>query len=160
MKKSAFTIVELLLYIGLFSILITVLGSIFINLVDLQLQSHATSNVSQTMDYIFTRLNYDIYRASVVTTPASAGQVSNSLDLSINGQSYTYSQFGTNLILTTPSGSFTLNSSDVNVSAFAVTRLGSATKPNIHIGLTVTSLIISPGKSAETVSFSSSYTLR
>jgi len=159
--SKGFTIVELLLYMALFSVLITIVSNIFMDTMQLQLQSQSTSVVTQNMDYIFARFGYDIYKASGITTPASAGQSGPVLTINISGQSYTYSLSGSNLILTTPAGSFTLNTPDVSVTAFTATHLdGFSAKPNIHIGLTLTSNIVPLGRGPETVSYSSAFTLR
>jgi hypothetical protein len=161
MKKFGFTMIELLLYMGLFSVLIAILGSIFLDIMELQLTSRSYSEVVQNSNYIFSRLGYDAYRATAINSPSPAGISGSSMTLVIGSPPYyTYSLSGTNLILTTPTGSYTLNSNDVSVTNFTVTRLGLVGKPNVNVSITIESNIVPLGKSAETASYTQSFTLR
>lgn len=155
MKKNAFTIVELLLYMGIFSVLVAVLGNIFLTLMDQQLDTQSNTEVTQNLNYIFVRLAHDTYAASSVTVPSSQTMV-----LVINGVNNTYSLSGNNLILTVAGVSNSLNTPDVSITNFTVTKLGTVGKSNVHIGLTITSNITPIGKPAQTVSSSDSFTLR
>jgi type II secretory pathway pseudopilin PulG len=148
--RSGFTIIELMLYMGIFSVLVAVLGNIFLSIMDQQLNTQSNTEVTQNINYIFARLSYDTYAASSLSVPNSQ-----TLILNVNN---TYSLSGSNLILTNPSGTFVLNTPDVSVTNFTVTPLASNT--NVHIGITVTSNITPLGKSPQTVSLSNSYTLR
>ena len=70
--KRAFTIIELLIYMGLLAGLITILGTVLSQVIDVQLESQAISAVEQDGRFILARLNYDLHRVASVTTPASA----------------------------------------------------------------------------------------
>lgn len=115
-KAKGFTLVELLLYMGLLSFLLAVLTSIFVSVVDVQLESQATSTVNQDGDYIISRLNYDIGRAKQLILPANPADQSPTLNILINGINYTYSLNGQDMTLTNNLGTFTLNSFDTIVS--------------------------------------------
>jgi len=158
--KKAFTIVELMLYMAMFSVLVTILGGIFLNIMELQLSTQSNSEVTQSINYVFARLSHDIYSTSSIITPASAGQSGPALTIVINGQNNTYSLSGNNLILTNPNGIFELNSPDVSVTGFSVTRLGTVGKSNVHIGITVQSNVTPLSKSPQIVSYSQSFTLK
>ncbi len=139
MKKSGFTIVELILYMGLFSIFITVLTSIFISILDVQTKSESTSSVQQDSRFLFSRMIYDIHRASTINTPASAGQTSQSLTLVIGGSTYTYALTGEALTLTVDGVTESLSGYATQVSGFSVTRIGNPTgKHTLSLNMTVT----------------------
>src|SRR5258708_37339160 len=129
--RAGFSIIELLIYMGLLSIFIVVLTSIFISALDIQLNSGATSNVEQEGRFILNRLTYDVHRASSVTTPTA-----NQLTLTIGGAGYTYVVSGSQLQLTTGTGTNTLNESDTKVSGFSVSKRGGA-KPAVEILFTI-----------------------
>lgn len=158
--KKGFTVIELMLYMGIFSVLIAVLSGIFLSIMELQLSTHSTSQITQNANFIFSRLHYDLYRTSAVSIPGLAGETSDNLSINIAGQNYTYSLSGSDLIMVNPSGSYSLNSNDVSITGFSVTRLGSAGNDNINIDLTLQSNVTPLNKSPETVSFSQSFTLR
>ena len=132
--KPSFTLIELLIYMGLFAVFITVLTNVFLSVLDSQLQSEATSAVQIDARYLLSRLVYDIHRASAVVTPAGNGQTSTSLGLTIGGSNSTYALSGNFLDL----GPDQLNSYATVVSPFSVTRLGNASgKATLQISFTV-----------------------
>ena len=129
--KHGFTLVELLIYMGLMAAFLTVLTSIFLSALDVQTQSEATSSVEDDGRYILSRLVYDIHRASSVTVPASNGQTANSLSLNVG----TYTLSGGKLQI---NGSDNLNSYATTLSSFSVTRLGnSGGKPTLTISFSL-----------------------
>lgn len=138
--KRAFTIIELLLYMAIMSIMLTVLANTFTSIVEVQLESEANSEVEQDGNYIFSRFLYDIPRASSVTTPSSLGGTASSLTISIDGNAYTYAVNNNNLEITTPSGTDVLNSVNTTVSGVSFLRLGkSGGKHSIRLTYTITS---------------------
>ncbi len=141
MKKNAgFTIVEMILYMGLLTIMMMILTRMFTGIVDVQLESQASSAVEEDGRYIFSRLAYDIGRASNIITPASLGSQTSVLTLTIGGVSYTYAVSENNLTLTNDQGSDVLNGQGTSISNFAVTRLGNTGgKHALRVQLTITS---------------------
>ncbi len=124
-NPKGFTLVEMLLYMAIFSILMGVLIQIFFSAIDTQLTSKATSSVDQDGAYILSRLNYDISRAQAVTSPSSYGVGASSLSLQIGGASYTYSlDSNENLVLNNTYGINQLNSVDTVLSNLSFTRIG------------------------------------
>ena len=115
--KKAFTIVELIIYMGIMAVLLTVITSIFLSVLDVQLQSEATTSVQSDGRYILSRLVYDIHRAANITTPASAGQTATSLVTDVAS----YASVGDNLLI---NGTDNLNSYATKLANFSVTRLG------------------------------------
>mgnify|MGYP001564561190 FL=1 len=162
MRKAnlGFTIVELLLYIGLLSIFLTVLTGIFVSTLDIKLESEATSAVEQDGRFVLNRLMYDFGRADNITSPAALGQQTNSLVLVIGGTNFTYSSVGQDLVLTDGVGSGNLNSDNSSVTNLTFTRLGnSGGVPIVQIKYTITSEVIRP-KGPEVRSFQTTLGLR
>ena len=117
-QSRGFTIVELLIYMGLLSGLLVILGNVLSQVIDVQLESQAVSAVEQDGRFILARLNYDLHRAASVSSPATAGQTTSSLVTNVG----TYTLYGDNLQL----GGQNLNSFDSSITNFSVTRLGPA----------------------------------
>jgi type II secretory pathway pseudopilin PulG len=136
------TIVELLLYMGILAVLLTVLTSIFVSALDVQSESNAVSSVEQDGNYILARLNYDIHRAQSITIPETVGETNNNFEIVIDGENYTYSIDGSNnLVLAKNSGTDSLNNGDSSVSSFSVQRLGNTggAEDALKINFTITS---------------------
>lgn len=112
-----FTLVEILIYMGIMAVFVTVLTNIFLSVLETQVESSATSLVEVDGRYVLSRLIYDIHQAAGITTPASPGQSSSSLVL--NSHSFDVSN-GALLI----DGTDNLTGVDTTVSNFSVTRLG------------------------------------
>jgi hypothetical protein len=125
-SQKGTTIVELLLYMSILSILLTTLTSIFVSALDVQSESNATSSVEQDGNYILARLNYDIHRAQSISIPPSNGATSSSFQILIDGiNNYTYTIDGNNnLILTNNIGTNNLNNYGTSISNFSVQRFG------------------------------------
>ncbi len=141
--KKGFTLVEILLYMALLSIFLITLVDILVSALDVQLESQATSAVDIDSRFISSRLNYDILRASAITTPANLGDTANSLVATIGGVNYTYSLSGGNLVLNDGSGGKNLNSSESTVAGISFQKLGSAgSKETIHVVYTLESVTL------------------
>lgn len=147
-SQRGFTLVELILYMALLSVFLVVLTDIFVAVLNIKVESEATSAVDQDGRFILSRLNYDIKRMAIsdtVSLPASFGPpASQSLSFTIGGVNYTYDTSGGNLRLTVGvSPSENLNSSETTVSGFGVQKLGNAgpgKKETLKIDFTVTSV--------------------
>src|SRR5260221_10945575 len=81
--QRGFTLMELLLYMGIFSVLLVVLMQLFTSILSLHAESQATSSVDQDGNFALMRLAYDIHRSSSIVTPA-LGASSRTLTLKIN----------------------------------------------------------------------------
>ena len=122
--QKGFTIIEFLIYIGILSIFLIVVSQIFVSSLNLRLGEQSTSNLEQDGRFISARLIYDISRASTIDQPTSDGTSSNTLSLTIAGQSYSYSLQNSNLILSDASNSDQLNGYDTTVTNLNFLRLG------------------------------------
>jgi len=158
---KGFTLVELLIYMGLLSIILVVLSQIFGSILDAQLESEATSSVHRDGRFILSKLTYDVHRANSIVLPASLGASSTSLQLDISGIN-TYSLNNGNLELTDSLGTNNLNSGDTIVSNLTFTRIGNSVanaKNTVRIFYTVTSKVIRP-KGLETKDFQTTIGIR
>jgi len=125
-SQKGVTIIELLIYMGILVVLISVLTSIFISALDVQSESTASSSVEQDGNYILARLAYDIHRAQSISSPA-LGTTANSFTIIIEGVNYIYSiDMNDNLILTNDLGVNNLNNFDTKISDLTVEHLGNA----------------------------------
>lgn len=94
-NQPGFTLVELLIYIGLLLIFLTIVTRIFTAITDVQLESTAAGVVEEDSRYIYVRLSYDIGRG-VPTTSYSinggnlmvAGEQLNSVGTTISDVSF------------------------------------------------------------------------
>lgn len=147
-RGAGFTLVELLLYMGILSMLLIMLLQIFASIFDVQFESKGASSVTEDSLFIQNRLNYDASRTKSVIAPL-LGQSSESLSLLINDAVYTYSVTGGNLNLSsTVSGALgQLNSEDTTVSA-TFTRLsdtGGKNHDTVTVSFTLTSKTVKRG---------------
>lgn len=135
--QSGFTLVELLLYAGLFTILLVVFLQLFSSIIGVQLESESRSAISQDGQYILQRLSYDIMRADSVVSPTTLGATASAMTLTISGSSSAYIVSGGNLLL----GSDQLNSFATQVNNFSVLRLSNSNgADSLQISITLTSL--------------------
>lgn len=141
-KHQGFTLVELLLYMGIFLILLIVFLQLFSSILDVQLESQSTSAVDSDGKYIIARLAYDIENASSIVTPSGNGLTRSSLEIWSNSADEDVVLTGGNLQLVnvTTGQTNNLNSADTIVSNVSFTRLGSTYgKSTITVAFTLTS---------------------
>lgn len=141
-KQTGFTLVEFLMYAGIFTILLLVLTQIFTSILDVQLESGATSSVEQDGRYILARLTWDIHLAQDITMPSDYGVPNSSLKLITNSLESTYSLSNGSLFL----GAEVLNSEETIASNLNVTRLkNNYGKDSLTIAFTLTSKTVRKG---------------
>lgn len=156
------TLVELLIYMGILSLFLGVLTSLFATSMDIQTESSATTSVDRDANYIFARLSYDLHRAESISTPASIGATNASLVLVIDGVTYTYSVDGAgNLTYTNPLGTFNLNSYDTTLSNLSFVRYGNVggIEDTIRVSFTITS-VFTPNRGIESKNVQTTIGLR
>ncbi len=143
--KKGFTLIELSLYMAMFSFILLVLLQIFTALLEKQVEVETTSSVQSDRAFILARLTYDITRADSITTPATPGAQGNTIQLVIDGQTVTYTQTNNNLTITTPTGTDSLNSFETIVPNLNFQRLGNVTGKNtVNITYTIESIVDTP----------------
>lgn len=159
--RKAFTIIELLIYMGLVSVLLVVIGQILYSSLEAQLDSQSVSAAHQDGLYLLSRLGYDIRRATDLTSPATAGQDAASFTLNFGGQSSVYDLTDSRLNVTVGGVTSQLSSFDTRVTAFSVTRLSNpGGRPSLAVNFTLESVINPLSQNSEIRSYSAVYTLR
>lgn len=137
--KSGFTLVEMLIYMGLLSVFLVVLTEIFTTVLNIFAQTETTSSLEQDSRFIASRLAYDITKSTAITSPA-LGNSQNNLSLQAGAENITYSISGTDLVLTSNSGTNPINSTQTKISNLNFLRLGNpAGKNSLRIQFTLTS---------------------
>ncbi len=139
-NQKGVTLIELLMYMALLTILVTLISGIFASVLDSQLEAEASSAVDQDGRYLMAKLTRDMQSASAITQPA-AGQQGSTLQITVNSINYTYTSNGSgNLQLTNNNGTDNLNSFGTSVSNLNFQRIGSGgTNDTIRVSFTVTS---------------------
>lgn len=160
MKKNGFTLVEMILYMGILSIFILVLNQLFIYALDYQLKARSPSLLIIDSRFILSRLTYDIQRADSIEMPAQLGEAESRLQLMIDGKSYRYLKNGADLQLAFNGQDLRLNSPDIKISDFNIKRIGNlGGKHGVKINMTFQSSVIKNRKPEEIV-ISTSVALR
>lgn len=134
-KQSGFTLLEMLIYMGLSAIFLVSLSQVFVMIANVRLGAQALSMVQQDGQYLLSRLNYDISNSQTISTPA-IGQTSNTLVTN----SFTYSLNNGDLEITDSSGTEALNSSESKISNLQFLHLGTPPKDTIQVSFTLTSV--------------------
>src|SRR3990167_2127751 len=83
---AGFTLIELVVYFGIFSILLLIFTNIFTSSIAAQLESESLSSVEQDSRYLLLKFSKDVTKASSIVIPAAPGDNSSSLSLVIDGQ--------------------------------------------------------------------------
>lgn len=140
-QNTGFTLIELMIYFGLLSVLLLFVSQIFLTALETQSSTAARSTIQEDGRYVIAKLTYDINRATSITTPATpSGQLTNTLALVISGSTYTYSLSNNSLVVTGPSGTDYLTGYDAAVANLQFQRLGNPNGKNtIQINFTLES---------------------
>lgn len=140
--KQGFTMVEMLMVMGIMSILVVILSEVFGSILTMKLRSQATTAVAQDSRYVIARLSYDVSRSSSISSPDAQ-----TLILTIGGTNYTYSLSGTSLVLRVGAGANqALTGVGTKITALNFTHfLDMGGKKSVQISLTILPTIIQPG---------------
>ena len=146
--RKGYTLVELLIFMAMLSILLVIFTQIFSLIVDARLESESTSIVAQDGNYLLNRLMYDVARTNTINLPNAVGATDTTLDITIDGVNYVYALNGANLQLTVNSSVYQLNSIGTTISDLTFKRIGNDDgKDTVQLGFTVTSKILEAGGS-------------
>jgi len=137
-KQKGFTLIELIVFMGMFSILILALFQLLVSVFDVQLEAQSTASVTQDGRYILNRFAYDVKNSTTIISP-NLGATSQSLVMSDGTTTYTYSLSSGNLNLTNNTTGITdqLNSINTTVPDLSFLRLSDTNGKNINT-ITVT----------------------
>ena len=143
-NNHGFTLLEIVIYIGLLGILLVVMSQVFIAILGTKLNSDSSAGVAQDGAYMLARLSYDIHRAARIVSP-NLGASSSTLVLEAtdSGVLRTYTYALTDGLLTLSDGINTdrINGGGTTISQFSVTRIGNSdiipdAKDTLKIALT------------------------
>lgn len=139
-NQKGFTLIELVLYMGLFSIFLLVTLELFSSIFDIQVESQATSSVNTDGRYMVQKFTYDVGRASSILTPASLGTASASLTLIIDGENINYYLDSGNLMLENETAGTVdqINTSESSVSDLSFLTLDGGGKDAVQVTFTLT----------------------
>jgi len=155
--QNGYTLIEFVIYAGILAVLLGVLSTIFTSIVDVQLESTATSSVNQDGRYLLSKLVYDVKNSSTIVTPANPGTSSSTMQVTINSINYTYSasSSGNFQVVNASTGETNiLNSYDTSVSGLTFTRIGNGgSSDTVRVAFTVKSSTIERAGVQETKSF-------
>lgn len=154
-RQAGFTLVELIMSMGILSILVGVMTTMFGQIIDTSLESRATSGLDQDGRYIVAKLTHDMQQATDIVTPAAPGSTTSpSLTIKINSIDYTYSLDASgNLQLVNDLGTNVLNGYTTQVNDLTFQRLGIGnTTDTVQVKFRLTSKI-KQSKGSETKSF-------
>lgn len=141
--RKGFTLLELLIYIGVLSLLMVVIANAFISLSQGQGQSEVRSDINGSMRFASERMKQDIKNAGALTTP-TLGTPGPSLSLVVGGVTVIYDTVGGVLRRTEgPGAPVPITGSGVFVNTPTFTRLENyssflqATTTSVKISLTM-----------------------
>jgi prepilin-type N-terminal cleavage/methylation domain-containing protein len=143
LNSQGFTMIEMLVYMVILLIMVSILSVTFRQIIDLQLNSQATAGVDQDGRFIIARLTHDMQAASQIVSPATPGAQLATLQLKIPGNTlnYIYSLNNSNLQLTNDNGTDVLNSVGTTVSGLTFQRLGNGdSNDTIRVSFTMSSV--------------------
>lgn len=140
-NKRGFTLVEMLIVIGIMSILVIILSQVFGSILTTKLRSEATTAVAQDGRYLLTRLAYDIGRASDITSPTGS-----TLVLTIGGLDYVYTLSNSTLVLSIGGGpAEALSSLNSRLSSLSFTRTDLGVLKSVQVNFVISPSIPLPG---------------
>lgn len=146
-KQQGFSLVELLIYMGLSMIILSIISGLFVSIINIRSEAEKTSSVERDGRYMLSRLTYDINRAQDIIEPALLGNNSTTLQLDIDGEIISYQINSNKLTFTDTSGTYAINDKTVNMTSFNVTKLGNeGGKNGVQVDLEIVSQIESEGK--------------
>lgn len=140
-NSQAFTLIELMIFMGIFSILIFILTDIFIISLKTKTSAESTAVINQDGRFIFAKLTADINNANSISSPV-LGTSSSSIDLILYGvpETIRFNDSSGNIELVTGGKTDVLNSVNSKISNLAFTRLGNiGGKNTIRINITLQS---------------------
>lgn len=80
-SQAGVTLVELLIYMGLFMSFLLLLSGLLVSILDVQRESVETARIEEDSQFLYSRLKYDISRAKNITVPTLNGEISQTLTL-------------------------------------------------------------------------------
>lgn len=157
--RKAFTLVELIIFMGIFSILIFIISDLFVNSLKAKSQGESVAVVNQDADFVLAKLEYDLHQGYGLTQP-SLGLTGSSVSFLKGGEQITYRLSGNNLERVIGTDVQVLNSYRTRITTAEFTNIGNATgKSTVKIAITFESTTLTEGK-PEVISLDTTVGLR
>jgi len=142
MKKKGVTLIELVIYMSILSVLLLFFTDMFATLVNKQLETESLSNVQQDANYLLSKFTYDFEQASSIELPLVPGAPATSLRMKIDSVVYDYSVVLGNMVVEHAGVQEVLNSSETILSNPTFQRLGEGNARDvIHITFDISSKV-------------------
>ncbi|MCJ7740757.1 hypothetical protein MUP32_05615 [Candidatus Microgenomates bacterium] len=128
-KIHGYSIIEVIIYIGMLSVFITVLTGIFVSTIDAKLESESISDIEQDGRFIVAKLAYEINRAQNIETPA-LGITGNTLQITVDSLAESFALANGKLHITKSDNTYDLNGHGTAISNLTFQRLGNINGKN------------------------------
>lgn len=159
--QSGATLIELLLYIVLLSMLLLSVFNIFSRILSTRNRSLSVSLIQRNGNFLLTKLIADIKSAQAVAAPVNIGGSDTTMSLRIGITTSVYTLNSGRLQVNSGSGNINLNDADTSVSNFIVKKFGNLNgKPALEIGFTLTSLVVEDNGQTKSESYHTITSLR
>jgi hypothetical protein len=126
LNKKGVTLVELLIYLGLSSMMLVILGELFVSILNESMETQNYSAVQTDGRYVTARLRYVVNNADSIATPANLGDISNELVAIYGANQYHYYINGDKLYLNDGSGDYLVSNLDSKITDLVFSRQGNA----------------------------------
>lgn len=138
-NNKGITLVELLIYIGLSTIILVVLSELFMSVLDESIKNQSYSTVQHDGRYIMARLRYQVNNSDSISQPAALGVQDSELVATSAGRTYRFYAANNLFYLNDGTGDYLMSSLDSKITDVVFTRLGnSGGKDVIDISFRVT----------------------
>jgi Tfp pilus assembly protein PilW len=142
LNKKGITIVELLIYLGLATIMLVVLSELFVSILDESTKTQNYSAVQTDGRYIMARLKYGINNADSITVPASLGETSAELTTTVGSTQFHYYVNGDKFYLNDGTGDYLISNLDTKITELEFVRQGNTDgKPMISVSFKAASSV-------------------
>jgi type II secretory pathway pseudopilin PulG len=140
-SSSGFSLVELLIYMGIFMGFLVVLTGLFVTTLEVQSEASQTARIEQDSQYLYSRMQYDIGRATQLVTPVNNGETTTTMVLDTSEGQITYFLESGSIKVTTPTVTgLLLTSPGIVAHSLEFQRLGNLDgQPSIAITILLSS---------------------
>lgn len=158
-QERGLSLIELIIYFALFSVLIALVAKFLFDLKTLQLESQAYLSLNREARFLFLEIQKDLRSCQSIDAPAP-GETGDSL--SLNGGEITYSLTPEGVLeKTNLLGTFPLHSSRISIHQLSFTRSTDLNqKENIQIQMELKSQRLLEGKREKSLSLQTTVSLR
>lgn len=138
--RHGITLVELLIYLGISTIMLVVVSEFFVSILDESMEAQNYSSVQSDGIYVLNRFKNALNNADAVTIPTTLGSTSDELVLTVGGTTHRYHLSEGKILFNDGTGDYLVSNLDTQISSLSFTRTGNiGGKPVILIEFTSSS---------------------